>query len=46
MCGFMALSPATEDLAKKFMCKSGVFDRDEFKESAPKMIAMMTDNRK
>jgi len=36
MRGFMALYPAIEELDKKFLCKSGVFDRDEFKESAPK----------
>jgi len=39
MCGFVALSLAIEELDKnkKFLqCKSGVFDRNEFKESAAK----------
>jgi len=36
MCGFMALSPAAEELDKKFLCKSGVFNHEMFKESAPK----------
>jgi len=34
MCGFMALSQAIEAADKKFLCESGVFYHDDFKQSA------------
>ena len=38
MCDFMGLSLAIEKPYKKFLCKSGIFSRDKFKESAHKWL--------